>query len=215
MINVAVPDQCYHPFGDIGLFKIISESSVAAGVRRIEALTGASAFDYVQRAVTTVSEVSGILKEKPETLVERIKKLIASQKTLEKEKEQLKSKMAMMSTEGPGDEYREINGIKVLAKKVSIDNPGALRDLADKFKDKVRSGVVVLGAASGSKALLIAVVTKDLVGRFHAGKIVKEVAAVVGGGGGGRPDMAQAGGTRPEKLDLAIDKVYEIVEKGN
>ncbi|MFO7559346.1 MAG: alanine--tRNA ligase [Desulfobacterales bacterium] len=197
--------------GDIGLFKITGESSVAAGVRRIEALTGESAVEYVQHAVRTVNEAAGILKEKPEALAERIKKLMASQKSLEKEKEQLKAKMAMMSADAPREEYREINGIKVLAKKVSIDNPGALRELADNFRDRIKSGVVVLGAVSGSKALLIVIVTKDLTDRFHAGNIVKEVASVVGGGGGGRPDMAQAGGTKPENLDQAIEKAYEII----
>ncbi|MBW1897969.1 MAG: alanine--tRNA ligase [Deltaproteobacteria bacterium] len=199
--------------GNIGLFKIISESSVAAGVRRIEASTGASAVEYIQKAVRTVNEAAGILKEKPEALAERIKKLIAAQKSLEKEKEQLKAKMAMMSADAPGEEYKEINGIKVLAKKVSIDNPGALRELADNFRDKIKSGVVVLGAVSGPKALLIVIVTKDLTDRFHAGNIVREVASVVGGGGGGRPDMAQAGGTKPENLDQAIEKAYEIIAK--
>ncbi|RJP80466.1 MAG: alanine--tRNA ligase [Desulfobacteraceae bacterium] len=200
--------------GNIGLFKIISESSVAAGIRRIEALTGEQAVSYIQEAVNILHQASGILKERPETLVQRIQKLTASLKSLEKEKEQLKSKMAMVSAGGAGDDYREINGIKVIAKKVSIDNPAALRDLADQFRDKVQSGIVVLGAVSGPKALLIVVVTKDLLKRFHAGNIIREVSAVVDGGGGGRPDMAQAGGTRPENLDMAIDKVYEIVARG-
>jgi len=102
--------------------------------------------------------------------------------------------------------------IKVIAKKVSVDNPAALRDLADKFKEKIKSGIVVLGCNTGPKVLLITVVTKDLVDRFHAGNIVKQVAAIVGGGGGGRPDMAQAGGTKPELLDKAIDKVFELIE---
>jgi alanyl-tRNA synthetase len=197
--------------GNIGLFKIISESSVAAGVRRIEALTGSSAVEYVQKAVKTVHEAAAILREKPEMLAERIKKLLSVQKSLEKEKEQLKSKMAMMTADAPGEEYRNINGVKVLAKKVSIDNPGALRELADNFRDKIQSGVVVLGAVSGPIALLSAVGTKDLPHRFHAGNIVREVASFVGGGGGGRPDMAQAGGTKPENLDQAIEKAHEII----
>ena len=93
-----------------------------------------------------------------------------------------------------------------------MDQPAALRDLADRFKDKIRSGVVVLGSPAGAKALLIVVVTKDLTDRLHAGKIIKQVAAVVGGGGGGRPDMAQAGGTQPENLDTALEKAYEVVQ---
>jgi alanyl-tRNA synthetase len=95
--------------------------------------------------------------------------------------------------------------------KVAVDNPAALRDLADRFKDRIKSGVVVLGSASGGKALLIAVVTRDLLDRFHAGKIIKELAAVVGGGGGGRPDMAQAGGTQPEHLDQALEKATALI----
>ncbi|MBW2011042.1 MAG: alanine--tRNA ligase, partial [Deltaproteobacteria bacterium] len=96
--------------------------------------------------------------------------------------------------------------------KVSVDNPAALRDLADKFKDKIKSGIFVLGSASGKKVFLVVLVTKDLTDRFNAGKIIKEIAAEVGGGGGGRPDMAQAGGSKPEKLDQALDKVYEVVK---
>jgi alanyl-tRNA synthetase len=200
--------------GSIGLFKIISESSVAAGIRRIEAITGAAALRYIQDSLNTLHQASGVLKEKPEALVQRIKKMITTQKTLEKEIEQLKSKMAMISAQEDGDEFREINGIKVLAKKVTIDNPGALRDLADQFRDRIQSGIVILGAVSDTKALLIVVVTKDLSKRFHAGNIIKEVAAVVGGSGGGRGDMAQAGGTKPENLDLAIDKAFEIIARG-
>ncbi|RZB29961.1 MAG: hypothetical protein SRB1_02241 [Desulfobacteraceae bacterium Eth-SRB1] len=96
---------------------------------------------------------------------------------------------------------------------VAVDKPAALRELADRLKEKIKSGIVVLGSVSGSKVLLIVVVTKDLTKRFNAGNIVKQVATIVGGGGGGRPDMAQAGGTMPEKLDQAIEKTYEIVEK--
>ncbi|MCP4682876.1 MAG: alanine--tRNA ligase, partial [Desulfobacterales bacterium] len=199
--------------GNIGLFKIISESSVAAGVRRIEALSGASALSHIQDTVKIVAETANVLKEKPGTIPERIRKIIATQKALEKETEQLKAKMALMSTDGPKDEYKNVDGIKVLARKVTIDKPGALRDLADKFRDKIQSGIVVLGAAAGKKALLIVVVTKDLTDKYHAGNIVKQVAKAVGGGGGGRPDMAQAGGTKPENLDQALEKVYEIIKE--
>jgi len=199
--------------GDIGLFKIIGESSVASGVRRIEALTGAAALAHIQKISKIVQDAAGLLREKPEGLAERIEKTLASQKSLEKEVERLKAKMASVSAESAEDEFKTIKGVKVLAKKVSVDTPAALRELADKFRDKMKSGIVVLGSAAGEKALLITVVTKDLTNRFHAGKIVKQVAAVVGGGGGGRPDMAQAGGTKPEKLDEAMAKVCEVVEK--
>jgi len=198
--------------GSIGFFKIVSESSIAAGVRRIEALTGAAALAHVQKAIDLLSRTSARLKEKPEALADRVSKMLTAQKALEKEVEHLKAKMAMMPADGPGDEYQTINGTKVLAKKVSIDKPAALRDLADQFRDRIKSGIVVLGAEAGPKALLIAAVTKELTGQFHAGNIVKELAAVVGGRGGGRPDMAQAGGTQPENLDQALARVVDIVK---
>jgi len=198
--------------GHIGLFKIIGESSVASGVRRIEALTGDAALTYTQKASNILRNTARLIKEKPETLTQRVEKILADYKYLEKEVERLKTQMASRSTDRIEDDIKSINNIKVIAKKVSVDNPAALRDLADKFKEKIKSGIVVLGCNTGPKVLLITVVTKDLVDRFHAGNIIKQVAEIVGGGGGGRPDMAQAGGTKPELLDKAIDKVFEIVE---
>jgi alanyl-tRNA synthetase len=127
--------------------------------------------------------------------------------------EKLKSQIAAKSADRIEDDIQTINGVKVVAKKVAVDSPAALRDLADKFRDKIQSGVVVLGAENDGKALLIAMVTKDLAGRFHAGNIIKAVAAEVGGGGGGRPDMAQAGGSMPENLDAAMRKVKTLVEQ--
>jgi len=199
--------------GNIGLFKILGESSVASGVRRIEALTGGAAVEYVQQTSKTVRDTALLIKEKPELVPRRIEKILTGQKTLEKEIEKLKAKIAVMSTDDAKEEIKKINGIKVIVKKVAVDSPAALRDLADRFKEKIKSGIVVLGSVAGSKVLLIVVVSKDLVDRYHAGNIVKQVAAVVGGGGGGRPDMAQAGGTEPEKLDAAFNKAYEVIEK--
>ncbi|MBA3017862.1 MAG: alanine--tRNA ligase, partial [Desulfobacteraceae bacterium] len=198
--------------GNIGLFKIIGESSVASGVRRIEALTGDAALTYTQKTSNIVRNIARLVKEKPEALTQRVEKILSEQKFHEKEIERLKAQMASSSADRIEDDIKSINNIKVLAKKVSVDNPAALRDLADKFKEKIKSGIVVLGCNTGPKVLLIALVTNDLVDRFHAGNIVKQVAAIVGGGGGGRPDMAQAGGTKPEMLDKALDKVYELVE---
>ena len=102
-----------------------------------------------------------------------------------------------------------------MAKRVALDTPAALRNLADQLKDRIKSGIVVLGSTAGSKAMLIVVVTKDLTDRYHAGNIIKEIAAVVGGRGGGRPDMAQAGGNQPQKLDQALEKAYEVVEQAD
>ncbi len=198
--------------GNIGHFKITGESSVASGVRRIEALTGEAALIYTQKTSNILRNTARLIKEKPEALTQKVEKLLTDCKFLEKEIERLKTKIASESVNKIQDNLKSINGIKVLAKKVSVDNSAALRDLADKFKEKIKSGIVVLGCNTGSKVLLITIVTKDLVDRFHAGNIVKQVAAIVGGGGGGRQDMAQAGGTKPEMLDKALDKVYALIE---
>ncbi|MGB5158912.1 alanine--tRNA ligase [Desulfobacterium sp. N47] len=197
--------------GNIGLFKIIAESSVASGVRRIEALTGAAALNYIQQNMKTLNETARIVKEKPEALPQKVEKMLIQQKAYEKELEKTKAKIASRAADDMDNEIKSINGVKVLAKKVLADNPAALRDLADKFRDKIKSGIVVLGSAAGSKVFLIVIVTKDLAGKYHAGNIVKQVSSVVGGGGGGRPDMAQAGGSIPEKLDEALAGAYDII----
>jgi alanyl-tRNA synthetase len=197
--------------GNIGLFKITSEYSVASGVRRIEAVTGKAAVEFIQKNDNILQNLSKMVKDKPENLPQRIEKLLLSQKSLEKELERLKAKIAAISAGQAEDDIQMVKGIKVLAKRVSADKPSALRDLADKFRDKIQSGIVVLGSTEGSKVFLIAVVTKDLTNRYHAGEIIKKVAAHVGGGGGGRPDMAQAGGDKPENLDMALEKVPRII----
>ena len=198
--------------GNIGVLKIISESSIASGVRRIEALTGAAAVAHVQKMVGILNEGARLLKDKPESVVARIEKLIADVKAGEKKVAQLKVDMANRAASASVADIREVAGVKVRAEKVTVDSPAALRDMADRFKDKLQSGIVVLGAENDGKVLLIVGVTKDLTGQYKAGSIVKEVAAVVGGSGGGRPDMAQAGGSQPEKLDEALEKAYAVIE---
>ncbi|MBA3037400.1 MAG: alanine--tRNA ligase, partial [Desulfobacterium sp.] len=197
--------------GNIGLFKIIGESSVASGVRRIEALTGAAALDYIQQNIKILQETARIVKEKPEALPQKVEKMLTQQRSYEKELEKTKAKIASHAADEIDDDIKLLNGVKVLAKKVPADSPAALRDLADKFRDKIKSGIVVLGSAADSKVFLIVIVTKDLTGKYHAGNIVKQVSSVVGGGGGGRPDMAQAGGSIPEKLDEALAGAYDII----
>lgn len=199
--------------GDIGSFKVVSESSVASGVRRIEALTGEAAVEYAQQMSGIVSQSAHLLKDKPQAVPPKIEIMLSDLKSLEKKVERLKTKMASMAADSAEADIKTIKGTRVLARKVLVDNPAALRELADQLKEKIKSGIIALGSAAGPKVLLIVVVTKDLVKRYHAGNIVKQVAAVVGGGGGGRPDMAQAGGSRPEKLDEALEKVYEVIEK--
>jgi alanyl-tRNA synthetase len=190
--------------GNIGLFKITSESSVASGIRRIEALTGKEAVAHVQHTSRILQETARMMREKPEAIPRRFEKVLEQHRQTEKEIEKLKARLLSLSIAKAEDEVKNINGLKLIAKKVDAESPAALRELADRFKEKVRSGIVILGSPAGSKALLIAVVTSDLTDRFHAGDIVKQIAALVGGGGGGRPDMAQAGGTQPENLDRAI-----------
>jgi alanyl-tRNA synthetase len=200
--------------GNIGLFKIVSESSVASGVRRIEALTGAAALEYTLQTGRVLQEAAYLMKEKTPAVPGRVRKMLSEIKAFEKEIDQLKLKLASNTGGEAVQAVDSINGINLMVKNVAVDTPAALRNLADQFKDKIKSGIVVLGSQAGSKAMLIAVVTKDLTDRYHAGNIVKAVAEIVGGRGGGRPDMAQAGGNQPEKLDVALGKVPEII-KGN
>jgi alanyl-tRNA synthetase len=199
--------------GNIGLFKIVSEASVASGVRRIEALTGKVALDHVQQTDRIVQQLSQMVKDKPDSLISRVASIQTAMKAAEKETERLKTKMAEMQAD-EGGQVAEINGVKTIVQQVTVEKPAALRELADRFKDRIGSGIVVLGCEAGGKALLIVAVTKDLVGRFHAGNMIKTIAGVVGGGGGGRPDMAQAGGTQPQHLEKALDKARELIQEG-
>ncbi len=200
--------------GDIGLFTILSESSVASGVRRIEAVTGDAALKDGQRNRHILHRLGVLVKDKPEGLVPRVETLMTQLKRAEKETERLKTKMAEMQAEGDGDQAVDINGVNTIIRQITVDKPAALRELADRFKDRVGSGIVVLGAETGGKALLIVTVSKDLMNRFHAGQMIKIIAGEVGGGGGGRPDMAQAGGTHPQHLSRALEKARELIEKG-
>jgi alanyl-tRNA synthetase len=198
--------------GDIGLFKIVSESSIASGVRRIEALTGEGALEYVQKTSRLLEDTAHLVKDRPDAVTLKVTKILSDLKRLEKEVERLKAKIASDSADVGGDAVKSVNNTKVLIQKASVDNPAALRELADKLKEKLKSGIVVLGSVKGPKAFLIVLVTKDLTDRFHAGSVIKQIAPTVGGSGGGRPDMAQAGGTQPEKLDEALQKAYKVIE---
>jgi alanyl-tRNA synthetase len=197
--------------GNIGLFKILSESSVAAGVRRIEALTGEAALAFIQTSVRTLREAAHLLKEKPEAMTLRVQKLVTDMRALEREIVHLKGRLTAASVADAGVEAHHVGGVRVLVKRVEADSPAALRELLDRFKNHIQSGVVVLGSVNDSKVMLIAGVTKDLITRYHAGDIIKQVAILVGGSGGGRPDMAQAGGSQPENLSKALDRALEII----
>ena len=198
--------------GNIGFFKIVSEGGIASGIRRIEAVTGPRALEYVHQSMALIHDVATAVKSSREDLLSKVQTLVADKKAAEKEVISLKAKIASKSVDSIDDDIRLINGVKVLAKKVEVENPSQMRDLADKFKLKIGSGVVLLGAESNGKALLICVVTKDMTKVFHAGNIVKTAAGIVGGGGGGRPDMAQAGGSKPEHLAAALESVYAAAE---
>ncbi len=197
--------------GEIGLFRIVSESGVAAGVRRIECLTGSGASDSVKRLEADVRELSDLLKVAPAEVVSRARKLTEQLK--EKERELADVKLKMASTSSGDAQAREINGVQVHAQRTDGLDVNGMRALADQLRDKLRSGVVALGAANDGKVSLLVVVTKDLVGRLKAGELIKEMAIDVGGTGGGRPEMAQAGGKNPEGLGTALEKVFGLVQK--
>jgi alanyl-tRNA synthetase len=197
--------------GDIGLFKIVAESSVAAGVRRVEALTGAAAVEAVLALEKDMHQAAAALKVNPSEVGERVKKLITGLKESERQVSQLKASLAGAKSRDLLEDVVEVDGVKVLISRMPIDNPRALREASDTLRGRIGSGVVVLGAEAEQKALLLALVTKDLVGRFHAGEIVKALAPLVGGGGGGKAELAQAGGQKPEGLDQALAQALEVV----
>ena len=204
--------HCRHT-GEIGLFQIVSESGVAAGVRRIEAQTGRGAMAVVKRLETEVRELSDLLKVGPSELAAKARKVLAQLKDKERELEELKLKMA--SGSAVASAARTIAGVPVHVQRTDGLDMNGMRALADQLRDKVKSGIVVLGAATDEgKVSLLVVVTKDLAGRIKAGDLIKVMAAEVGGTGGGRPEMAQAGGKDPSKLDAALEKVFGLVEAG-
>jgi len=197
--------------GDIGLFKIISEGSVAAGTRRIEALTGTSVLGEMRKASETLALLSAALRVKPEGLVEAIEKLTESEKRLRKELEAQQMKRAASAASDLAQEARDVKGVRVIAARVEVTDRSALRQMVDDLRVKLQSGVIVLGSVADGKVSLIAAVTKDLTGKLDAGKIVKQAAAYVEGSGGGRKDLAEAGGKNPAKLDESLQAVPSIV----
>jgi len=197
--------------GDIGTFLIASEASAAAGVRRIEALTGRGAIEAVQRDRDLLGQIAEKIKSSPPEIPERLERLLTRQKELERELERQKQKAAAGQTQDVLTQVEQVAGINLLAARVAADNPKVLREMGDQLKDRLKSGIIALGAESNGKALLLVIVTEDWQKKFPAGRIIKAMAAEVGGGGGGRPDMAQAGGPKPENLDRALAKVREII----
>ncbi|MDC9524797.1 alanine--tRNA ligase [Pseudoalteromonas sp. Angola-30] len=193
--------------GDIGLFKIVSESGIAAGVRRIEAVTGADAVAYVSEQEKQLNDVAALVKGDSASVLEKVTALLEKSKGLEKQIAQLNDKLASAAGASLLDSIVEINGVKLLVANVEGTESKALRGMVDDLKNKIGSGVIALGVASGEKVSLIAGVTKDLTGKVKAGELVNHMAGQVGGKGGGRPDMAQAGGSQPENLNAALESV--------
>ncbi|MDF2856042.1 MAG: alaS [Neobacillus sp.] len=197
----------------IGLFKIVSESGIGAGTRRIEAVTGESAYQLLNEQVSLFKEAAEKLKTNPKEMVNRIEVLLSEMRQLQRENESLSTKLGNIEAGNLVSKVKEIDGVTVLAAKVQAADMNNLRNMADDLKQKLGSAVIILGSAHDGKVNLIAAVTKDLIDKgYHAGKLIKEVATRCGGNGGGRPDMAQAGGKDPEKLDSALQFVDEWVK---
>jgi alanyl-tRNA synthetase len=197
--------------GDIGLFKIVSEGSVAAGTRRIEALTGTNVLEQMRKASEMLALLSQALRAKPDGLLEAIEKLTETEKKLRKELEAQQMKRATSAASDLVEEARDVKGVRVIAARVEVTDRSALRQMVDDLRVKLQSGVIVLGNVADGKVSLIAAVTKDLTGKLDAGKIVKQAATYVEGSGGGRKDLAEAGGKNPAKLDESLQAVPSIV----
>ncbi|MED1726033.1 alanine--tRNA ligase [Brevibacillus parabrevis] len=199
---------------EIGLFKLVSESGIGAGTRRIEAVTGRGAYQFLNQQFTTLKEVAHALKAP--VLAEapaRVEGLQQQLKEVQRENESLRAKLGNIEAASLTDQLKQVDGMNVLAARVSASDMDNLRGMVDELKNKLGSAVIVLGSVDGEKVNLVAGVTKDLMDQgVHAGKIIKEVATRCGGGGGGRPDMAQAGGKDPSKLQEALDAVVELVK---
>jgi len=190
--------------GDIGLFKIVSEAGIAAGVRRIEALTGAGALSFVQQMEDEQRAMAALLKAEGGNPLERLERLLVRQKELQREIESLHGKLNAAASGDLLSQVIEVNGVKLLAVQVHVEDIKALRDLSDTLKDRIGEGVIVLGAAIADKANLLVAVTKGVSTRFKAGDIIKQLSPIIGGSGGGKPELAQAGGSKPEMLAEAL-----------
>ncbi|KIL05012.1 alanyl-tRNA synthetase [Stutzerimonas stutzeri] len=200
--------------GDIGLFKIISEGGVAAGVRRIEAVTGAAALAYLNQAEEQLREAAGLVKGSRDNLLDKLAGVLERNRQLEKELEQLKAKAASAAGDDLAGSATDVGGVRVLAARLDGLDGKALLALVDQLKNKLGSAVILLGGAQEDKVVLVAGVTQDLTTRFKAGELMKQAAAAVGGKGGGRPDMAQGGGTDVGALDDALALAAKFVEQG-
>ena len=197
--------------GDIGLFRITSEGGIASGVRRIEAVTGATAYDTIRAEQESLAAIRGLLKAPSSEEIAKLKKLLEKNRQLEKEITTLKEKMVSGKESSGLDEVLKIGDVSVLIKKIEGMDAKTLRTFIDNTKNQLKSGIIVVGSVADGKVSMAVGVTKDLTGKYHAGNIIKVIATIVGGSGGGRPDMAQAGGPQIDKLDEALKKAEELI----
>jgi alanyl-tRNA synthetase len=202
-----------HRTGEIGVFKILREESTAAGVRRIEAISGDRALAEYQKALSTLRTAAGLLNVPEDDVIAALERQFESTKHLEKQLEGLKRKAAGSIADSLLAEIRTVKDVRFLAAKVDGFDRESLRQLTDTLRQKLGSGVIVLASADDGKVALITAVTKDLTSKLHAGKIVQELAKLVGGTGGGRPDMAEAGGKDTSGIEKAIGNVYPLLER--
>ncbi|AWI12942.1 alanine--tRNA ligase [Caldifermentibacillus hisashii] len=196
----------------IGLFKLVTETGIGAGTRRIEAVTGEKAYQYMSDLIQILNDAAHKLKANVKDVPEKIAALQKELREAHKEIESLTAKLGNIEAKSLINKVKEVNGIQLLVSRVEINESNQLRTMLDELKQKIKSGVIVLGAVLDGKVQLIAGVTKDLTGTYHAGKLIKEVAGICGGGGGGRPDMAQAGGKDPNRLSEALQYVEEWIK---
>jgi len=201
--------------GDVGLFKILSETGLAAGVRRIEASTGLNALGYLRRVEGELGQTAGMLKTTPEHAHEKVERLLEQQREQQREIERLQKELMQGGSRDLTSGAKEVDGFRVLGATVDLGDAKALREMADQLRDKLQPAVVMLGSKNKQgKALLVCSVSKELTGRVKAGDLIRESASIVGGGGGGRPDFAQAGGPDADKLEDAVQRVYASVQAG-
>ncbi|MBI2879163.1 MAG: hypothetical protein HYY19_05525 [Candidatus Rokubacteria bacterium] len=199
--------------GQIGLFKIVSEGAVAAGVRRVEALTGTAALRHVGHEEQVLRETADLLSVPPREVPRRVARLLEEARALEKQLQALEGRLAHVRAAELVAKAREVSGVAVVAARLDGLDQDALRAVVDSIRERLGSGVICLGGVVDGKVALVSAVTRDLTGRFHAGRLIQEVARDVGGGGGGRPELAQAGGKDPARLDQALQGVYDWVAR--
>jgi alanyl-tRNA synthetase len=197
--------------GELGLFKVVAEMSVAAGLRRIEALSGEEALRYVQESDRLLQEVSRILNVSRRELPAQVDRLQAELRDREQALKAARQKLVLKASETPDEDVRTVQGVSVLVRRTDGLLPDEARALTDVLKEKLKSGVVVIGSVREDKAFLVVGVTKDLTPRLSAAAIVKRLAPAIGGGGGGRPDFAQAGGSKTEALETALGESLEVI----